>query len=1591
MALYIFIQTPFGQNWIGRQVTKRLSHDLQTKISIQHVHFSLLNNMNLEGVLIRDRQGDTLLYAGNMKVKITDWFIFKKEAELKYIGLENAIIKFQRTDSVWQQQFFLDYFASPSKSKKKKAGILFNLKKVELKNVTFVEKDAWLGQNITIQVGALNLDADKLSLAGNKYLVNSLIMKDPVISIFNYVRLKPKDTLTSSNEEITAGYWNKAQTLFQLDNLKIINGTFKTDKLTSRLPYGYFDGEHILFTEINADLNNSNFTGDTIVSKLKITAKERSGLELKNLTADLKLTPQGMAFSNMNLSTNRSTLRNFFSMSYKDMSDMGNFIHKVKLAAVFDDSYIDSDDIAYFAPALKTWKKKISLRGKLRGTIDDLVGKDMLIQAGSGTVLSGDIALTGLPNINQTFINLKANVFRITYGDAITIVPAMRRVTNPNLKKLQYLSFRGTFTGFINDFVTFGTIQTNLGTIKTDLNMKLPRGRDPVYSGKIATDNFRLGELLGNANIGSISMTGTVKGSGFSDRTRNTLFDGIIRYVDYDKYRYKNITIKGRLDKKLFEGLASIRDDNADLDLNGIIDLNSKTPRFDLVADVTKANLKNLRLTKDSINFRGKLNINFTGNSIDNFLGTAKITDAEIIRNGHRLPFDSLTVLSEYADNVKKLTASSNEFTANISGDFSVKDLPDAFTYLLNKYYPAYIKAPRLLSKNQDIKFDIITYNADEYFQLIDSSISGFNNSHFAGNLNLNRNELNFTADIPQFKYKQYIFNEVNVVAKGDNDSLVITGNTKNIRINDSLNIPLTTFHINARNDSSKVSIYTGANQTVEKANLNALVLTYSDGVEIEFDSSTFTVNDKVWTINENGVLKFRKNKPANGQLLLTEGEQKILLKTQPSPGGNWNDLKVELTKLNIGDFSPYFLPKNRLEGLISGNILIEDPTNNLKITSNDIQTQFLRMDNDSLGEIKASLSYDNRTKELKVNGNTLNQENYLGFDVHLFFGDPLKAKNNLIALKARNYQISVLERFLGNLFTDMQGFITGDIDLSGDLKNLSVTGKGKLKNAGLRVIFTQCFYKIQDTDIELSPTEIKMDGIVLTDTVTGNPIYIRGGIEHESFKNIFYNLDISTQKPNTTTEANNRPVLLLNTTSKDNKQFYGYVKGTGSFSLLGPQANMYMKIDASASTVDSSNITIPSSTSRESGIADFLVERKYGREMSDSDLKISSTNIIYDVDITANPMVTVRVVLDALTGDEIKGKGSGTLNIRSGTSEPLSLRGRFDIEEGSYLFTFQSFFKKPFELKKDVDNYIEWNGDPYDATIRFEAIYKAERVSFAQLAKLKQLSSGASNARGDVYVVVKLTDKLFKPKIDFSLDFPRTSVAVTDPELALIVQQLQKNPNEINKQVTYLIVFNSFAPSDELLGGDNVSGFPIGISTISGIFLNVISEQINKILGGLFKNNKFNISLNTALYSRDLVNTNNSTALNLGSNVNFSIGRAFFNNRFIISTGVGLDAPLQQQSNIQQSIQLLPDVTLEWLINPSGSIRASFFYRENADYLSSNVGGGPGKAKRYGASLNFRRDFDKLSEFFKRRKKMLTVPPEEKPITKESVPAKQE
>ncbi|MBP6687730.1 MAG: hypothetical protein KA160_07710, partial [Lacibacter sp.] len=116
MAVWLLVQTSFVQNWLTRKAANWLAGELKTEVTVKNVDFALFNRVMAEGVLIKDRNKDTLAYIGRLSGNLTDWFFLKDKIELQYISLEQTQLYVHRTDSVWNYQFLIDYFSSPTKS-----------------------------------------------------------------------------------------------------------------------------------------------------------------------------------------------------------------------------------------------------------------------------------------------------------------------------------------------------------------------------------------------------------------------------------------------------------------------------------------------------------------------------------------------------------------------------------------------------------------------------------------------------------------------------------------------------------------------------------------------------------------------------------------------------------------------------------------------------------------------------------------------------------------------------------------------------------------------------------------------------------------------------------------------------------------------------------------------------------------------------------------------------------------------------------------------------------------------------------------------------------------------------------------------------------------------------------------------------------------------------------------------------------------------------------------------------------------------------------------------------------------------------------
>jgi len=1562
-VLWILLQTSFFQNFIIHKVASRLSKNLNTTVSIKHIDLELFDKMSMEGLLVLDKKKDTLLYAGAAKVNITDWFFFKDKITVRYIGLDDATINLHRTDSVWNYQFLMDYFSGSGNKKTDTSSgkINLDLKVLNLKNVKIWQKDEWEGEDLLASVNQLNLHANFIDLKNNVANINDITVDKPSFTLYDYRGKKPVDTTTDTSKiiptEPTGLQWNPDAWKISVRNFSMGDGLVAIEKQSSSpsLP-NQFDESRIVISSLKGTFKNLRLINDTLESAISISAKDRGGFVIKKLAADFKFTPKLMEFKNLDIITAHSRLRDYFAMHYNHFNDdMQDFINTVKLDGHFKNSEISSEDLAYFAPETRSWNTVFSLSGNAHGKVDNITGQKMIIRAGTNNYLDGDISLRGLPDIDQTFIDFRSRELKTNYNELAKLIPSLKEITTPKLSAFGNIKFTGSYTGYIHDFVAYGVLSTDIGVLKTDLHMQIPDKGKPLYQGHISAGNFQLGKFISSSQIGNLTFDGKINGKGFNANDIDIGIDGSISKIEFNQYPYSNIIAHGSFKKNLFTGSASIDDPHLKIDtLVGSINFSKSNPEFDLVANVDKLHLKSLGFTNDSITVKGKFRLNFTGNNIDNFLGSAKLYDAVLKDNGKQLSFDSINVNSTVYDGKKLLTVKTNELDASINGNFKILELPNAFQLFLNKYYPSYIDKPQKIVENQNFSFIVNTRNISEYINLFDKRITGFDNTTINGNIDIAANTLQLNANVPQFNYSNISFNNLVLNASGNTDTLILKGEIDDVVINDSLHSPDTKLSIVAANDISDITILTTGNKTLSNAEISARLQTKKDGFRLTFNPSSFTINQKQWHISKDGALELSNKLLMADNIKFTQNDQQVYISTQPSSIGNSNDVVIAVQNLIVEDVTPVFLKSPKLQGLLDGSIHINDPFGEMAVEFDTKINQF-KFEDDSIGVITANGEYLSSPGTFTVNAISNNDLYNFAANFGYKFKDTSTSQlSGSVVLN--NSGIHILEPYLNNIFSNIYGRASGKLSISGKASAPKLTGTVSLDSTTMTVNYTQCRYILKDSSIiTFNPDEIDFGTLKIKDTLNRTAT-ITGKIYHTFFDNFFFN-DLHLK----TDPIGNKPgkFALLNTTARDNNEFYGKVTGQAELSLNGFITDMQLNI--SGEPTDSSHIYLPTGETAETGTMDYIEFIKFGREMK-ADLQArENTSIKVNMELTANPLVKIDVILDEATGDVIKAQGSGKLNITVGTSDPLTIRGRYDIEQGAYTFNFQTFLKTPFTLQQ---GYIEWSGDPYLAKLNIDAVYRADNVDLSNIPT----STGFSNAKGDVDIIFELRGTLKDPSPQFEFQFPFDNPLKSDPiATEYLKTRYQGDQNELNNTVTSLLLFNTFLTNDQsLLSGNNTGNFVT--RSVGQILSNTLSSSLNNWLRKLFNTNSVNLytNINTADFNFQRAATAQNEIQNVG---NFGVKTTFLNNKLLVKVGGNVDYNKigQTSTNSNSNFLFTPDVSFEYVISPDGRLRVIGFNRSETDIGDI---AGLTLSNRTGIQLSYRKDFDSFAEFFTNEKK---------------------
>ena len=120
-------------------------------------------------------------------------------------------------------------------------------------------------------------------------------------------------------------------------------------------------------------------------------------------------------------------------------------------------------------------------------------------------------------------------------------------------------------------------MNTALGLIESDLQMESIDNIDNAkYKGNVILDNFDVGAILNQKDVGRVTMNIDVDGKGFTQKLLNTTFVGDVNKVTYNGYTYRNIIVDGYFKQPIFQGKVFVNDPNLYMDFDGNIDLSQK-------------------------------------------------------------------------------------------------------------------------------------------------------------------------------------------------------------------------------------------------------------------------------------------------------------------------------------------------------------------------------------------------------------------------------------------------------------------------------------------------------------------------------------------------------------------------------------------------------------------------------------------------------------------------------------------------------------------------------------------------------------------------------------------------------------------------------------------------------------------------------------------------------------------------------------------------------------------------------------------------------------------------------------------------------
>lgn len=1334
------------------------------------------------------------------------------------------------------------------------------------------------------------------------------------------------DTAGTPNYQFLVDLFAKKEAPKTADSLQFDFNMKRFEFNNASVKYTYHDsiGQHLIdLRNITLGISDLELQYEKIAFLItQFQLNDHKDFYLEDFSARFVATADSMNLINLHALTSNSEITELNVMIEKKKHGTEFDLKKMKVNMDLKKSRISLKDLGMMVPFLKGMEEDIDVSGQVSGTLVDLKGKNIQMRMRNNTQLAFDLYLNGLPDIENTYMHIELKQSFADFNDLSKVklpdnFPLQQLTIPTQLLQAGVIEYKGNFTGFLSDFVAFGTFRSKWGVLTTDLSFVPSDGEKLKINGKLKTVNFKIGKLFQTDLLDGITFNGDIKGI-LNQHTHNfsAKVSGKIDSVFVYNYQYKNIQLNGDVLNRKFDGYLLVDDPNLKLRFDGKFDLNVPVPVFNFEMQLAKADLRALKFDRkfkqSEISFA--LNANFSGSNIDNIDGLIHFTKGTYRNENDSVSFDNFD-LKTYYQNGSVLQVRSDFLDADIHGQYEFHNLHHSVKKIIAKYLPsAGLTFPDEGTQN-NFDFKLVLKDVNRFTRVLMPDLM-MEPATIDGTINSGNNTLTINALFPEIHYQTAVFHKFSFNMNG-RSKLDIHNKIEEVSLGKKFKVYNLSLISEAENNvmDSKL-IWNNFDAVSYSGSLNTSSKFFkqinSPHIEISVKPTRIYLADTLWQLNsalitvDSTLIKVNKLKLSNkGQSITVDGS---IDKNQE------NKLNLIFDQIDLNVLNNFVAGNLALRGNLNGSLSFLDIYKRPLFLS-DLEISGLSLLRHSLGTASVQSRLDRSAGEINAEVLlTSNDKNTLqAYGIYNPAKDSLSVNANF-----DQFSLLILQPLMGTSFSNFHGEATGKVLVYGMLNHIQHKGALFASNAGLMLSELQVNYTMNDS-VKFEGDKIIFPQMRVYDDF-GNSGIFNGSIQHRSFSSMIYDLSVRSDR-----------IMAINTTSAINQQFYGKTFGSGNVRITGQGLNVF--ITGVAQTERGTDMNIYLEYADEARQYDFLTFVNPGNKSLEEKKKapVIKSNLQMRFDIRITPEAKAQLIYNSKIGDVISAQGSSdNMQIYIDNNSNITMYGEYTVEQGDYLFTLQNVINKKFEIQRG--GTIQWNGDPTNAVVDLNAIYRL-KASLSEL--FANTYDNIDSQRIPVLCKISLARNLSNPDIKFDIELPSADVSTSD-----LIRQFISSDEDMNKQMLSLLVLGRFYATGV---NSNLAGSTA--STAFELFSNQFSNWLSQI------SNDFDIGFN---YRPGDQISNDEVELALSTQM--------FNNRVSINGNIANNSSQKLNAN---NNSLVGDADVNVKLTRNGKLQLKAYNHSNNNLI---YGTSP---YTQGVGLSYREDFNDFEELWQKMKSL--------------------